>query len=131
MKYFNSMFILLFTCLFSCSDAHNYDVYVQNDSSAQIEIAYKSLKDRSGIVENQIVLPAGSRKQIISTVNLSSAERSIKPVRGHCYLVAEYVTAILDGKEGSLKWCDPEIDFVIEDFGEGRFTMVFKDEHFE
>ena len=124
-------FLLLMLFLVSCSDTHNYDVYVYNDTPHYIRVMFKSLKDENGIIQDSVLVGSKVQKKIISTVNFSSTERSFKPIREHCKFIAEYVVAYAGETQANLEWCDPSIDFVIEDIGEGRFTMVFKEEHFE
>ena len=131
MKMIQFATIVCLAMLYSCSDAHQYDVYVQNDSGKNIKVSYKTLKDRDGIKEETIDLKSGAYQQIISTGDIRSAERTIKPKAQDCHLVAEYVKAYSGEIESNLHWCSSEVGFVIEDIGEGRFTIIYEPHHFE
>lgn len=132
MKYYNFLlFSLLLLLLFSCSQSHQYDVYVKNDTSGDLTIAYKSDKDKTGLVEKTIVLSPDERKKIISTVNYESDPPTSDTTADDCSIVAEYVRATnASGSNSKLEWCSDRVGFQVVDIGQGEFTLRYTNADF-
>jgi len=115
----------------SCDTTYQYDVYVQNNTGEIIEIAFKTNKDKQGILKGSTSLEDGERQMIISTVNIPSDGPALGASADHCDLVAEYVRAFIrDSIQSNLKWCDPAIEYATVDVQQGEFIIQYEKEHF-
>ena len=125
-------FIILLNILFSsCDCSYQYGVYARNDSDQDIRVIYKSDRDQSSTLEQEVVIPAGAQKRLIYTDDIKVPEGCTGTTPDHANYVAEYIYAIdADGQKSKLRWLDPKIEFMKEDIQQGTFTMVFDEEDF-
>lgn len=117
----------------SCDDSVQYDVYVKNQTSAQLIVEYKAFGEGDASKEQRIELSPGMYHRIISTPNMPLTKTGgVGTKAGDCSFVAEYITAYdTKGSKSRLAWCDREVSFSKTDIGQGEFTLTFLEEHFQ
>ena len=115
----------------SCTQTHQYDVYVKNETDGDLTITYKSDKDKAGTVQETIVLVPDENRKIISTINFDQNPSTVKTRAEDCNLVAEYVRAIdANNRPSKLDWCSNRVGFQVVDIGQGEFMMTFTEADF-
>ncbi len=124
MKKLGFIFLMAFG-LFSCNVDTSYTVYVRNSTGEDLTIAYKTLTDLRGPIEETIVLKDGAAETILRTGDLKIIEGETPPKP--CEFVAEYMKFTIRGNvESKLKWCDPSINLETMDIGQDEFGLDFK-----
>jgi len=118
-------------CLFmlsSCTQSHQYDVYVKNSTEGDIRVEYSTQRHKDGIKDDVVVLKKGERHKLFSSANFNSDPPTVKTRKEDCSLVADYVRAFNnEGVESGIKWCSDRIDFTIVDIGQGEFFIDYTD----
>lgn len=110
----------------ACTPTYQYDVIVENQTEAPLQITYKTETDKRGLVQEVVLLKANERKRIISTKNINTSDGKLGSSAEHCNLVAEHLVAKkLDGSESKKKWCSEDVKFEKVDIQQAEFTMVF------
>lgn len=130
MNYFSLIFFICTMFLMGCDSESQYDVYVLNKTDTTLQVAFKSMKDQSGVVEKTIFLKPSERRKIISTVFFNSGQGNGTSEKD-CHLVATYVTASQDGKKSSKEWCSDAVEYTREDVSQGSFTLNYTDADFQ
>lgn len=126
MKKLGFIFLMTFS-LFSCDTDTSYTLYVRNSTGEDLTIAYKTLNDVRGPVEETITLKDGAAETIIRTRNLEIVKGSAGTTQKPCAFVAESMKFTIRGNvESTLKWCDPSIKLETVDIGEDEFMLDFK-----
>jgi len=123
------IFIGLFaaTLWVSCTCTYQYDVYVSNKTTEPIRVAYKTLHDVRGEVEETIELAPGAQKRIIQTTDLNPGEGCRGTMAKDCALVAVYVRAFLRDSIPSKKaWCGEGVLFQKTDIQQAEFIIQYK-----
>lgn len=120
----------LIACLFSaCDSTHQYDVYVKNATAESIKIVFKSNTDKSNTEEQELLLPPGDYRRIISTQNIDIKENKAES-KAACQQVAEYVKAFQNEQPSTLQWCDDAIQYSWVDIGQGELLIEYTANHF-
>ncbi len=126
MKKLGFIFLMAFS-LFSCDMDTSYTVYVRNSTGEDLTIAYKTLNDVRGPVEETITLKDGAAETIIRTRDLETVKGSAGTTQKPCAFVAESMKFIIRGNvESTLKWCDPAIKLESMDIGQDEFMLDFQ-----
>lgn len=113
--------------LASCDMKYDYSVRVQNLTSEPIKVAFKSLHDRSGTVEKNIIIAPGDGKIIIQTTNLPNDNGW----RGNKNLVAEYIHAYkTDDTKSHLDWNSEKIKLERVDIGQAEYYINYTEADF-
>lgn len=113
--------------LASCNMEYDYSVRVGNSTTVPLKISYKSINDRSGVVEKSITLAPGDWKVIIQTTNLPMDNGW----RGNKNLVAEYVHAYKsDETQSHLDWNSEKIRLERVDIGQAEYYIEYMDSDF-
>ena len=116
--------VFLSLSLFACDMDTSYTVRVINSTGEDLQIAYKTLNDHRGPIEETITLKDGEMKVVISTKNLETVEGSAGAAPKPCEFVAEYMKFTIRGNvESRLKWCDPTIKLEMADIGQEEFIV--------
>ena len=124
---FSTLIIIGF---FSCECSYQYTVYVRNNTGEELQVAYKTLNDVRGEVEETVKVPAGAFESIIISVDLFDPEGCTGTKAEHCKMVAEYVNATLDEKPSKIAWCDERIKFIKSDIQQGEFEIIYTEADF-
>lgn len=124
---FSTLIIIGFS---SCECSYQYTVYVRNNTGEELQVAYKSLNDIRGEVEEIVTVPAGGFQKIITSTDLIDADGCTGTKVAHCKMVAEYVNATLDSKPSKISWCDERINFIKSDIQQGEFEIIYTDADF-
>lgn len=110
--------------LFACDMETSYTARIINSTGEEVQIAYKTVNDYRGPIEETITLKDGEMKVIISTKNLETVEGNIGTTPKPCEFVAEYIKFTIRGNmESTLKWCDPSIQLETADIGQEEFVV--------
>ena len=108
MKRIIALSILINIFFAACDCSYQYNVYVSNNSSEDLQISFFSKNDRFLSTEGSLLLKPGERHHFITRKDINVAEgcSGILPV--HAKFVAEFIRAVdTAGKECYLKWGDP------------------------
>lgn len=131
MKYSNLILFSFLLLAFSCTQTHQYDVYVKNETDGDLTITYKSDKDKKGAVQETIIIVPDENRKIISTINFDQDPPTVQTRPEDCKLVAEYVRAVdANNRPSKLDWCSNKVGFQVVDIGQGEFLMTFTEEDF-
>lgn len=124
--FFLSLALLLYT---SCECSYQYEVYVKNETSQEMIIAYKA---KNGDSEQTIQLKPGGYERIISSPDIETEEGCTGCLASHCSEVAEYVHATInDSTTNTTKWCSEDVKMETVDIQQGEFTITYSAADFE
>ncbi len=132
MKLRITAFAICLLILSSCSQSHQYDVYVKNSTEGDVRVEYRTQRHKEGIKDASVVLKKGERQKLFSTVNFDSDPPTVKTQKEDCTLVADYVRAFnIDGVQSSLAWCSDGVGFTVVDIGQGEFFIEYRASDFK
>ena len=104
-----------------------YNVFVKNETGEKLKVAFKTLNDRNGEINETIELSPGESRQIITSIDIDTGEGCTGVQPSHCSFVTEYVNAFIqDSIPSQLTWCDEKIQFIHEDILQGSFTINYR-----
>ena len=126
-----SLLILIITGLASCDQTYSYSVYVENATGEDLEVAFKSVTDERGNIEEKVNIPNGEKKLIIKNATVASEGDDLGTSSKHCKFVAEYVMGtIQDSISSNIEWCSDKVVFQKTDIEEGEFLIKYTTEDF-
>ena len=125
--------LLMFSLFFvACDNSVQYDVYVKNQTSAQLTVEFKTVGVSDASDKQRIELSPGASQRIISSPNIPLTQTGGRGTKSEdCSFVAEYIIAFdPHGSKSHLAWCDRDVSFSKTDIGQAEFTLTFMEEHF-
>ena len=108
-----------------------YGVYVRNQTDATVVVKYQTQVGTQGPESGEVYIGRGERGEVFQTATFRTddGQSSIDPA--HCTQVADYLVVYnQDGIGCLVEWCDPRIELIDEDLGQGTFELTVSPENF-
>ena len=107
-----------------------YGVFVRNETAGIVVVKYQTQVGREGPESGEVRIGPGERGEVFQTTAFETTDgSSIDPA--HCTQVADYLVVYnQDDIRSIIEWCDPRIELIHEDIGQGTFELTVVSENF-
>ena len=108
-----------------------YNVVVRNLTSGPVTVKYQTQLGLEGMEHGEVQVHPEETFTVFESAAFQTADGSSDIDPSHCSQVADYLV-VYDANDVRciIEWCDPRIDLIREDLGQGTFEITVRPENF-
>ena len=108
-----------------------YGVFVRNETAGTVVVKYQTQVGSEGPESGEVCIGPGERGEVFQTTAFETTDGSSSIDPAHCTQVADYLVVYnQDDIRSIIEWCDPRIELIHQDIGQGTFELTVVPENF-